>query len=107
MVKKTAKTKKALSAAEKARNEQIAAEMYATYIIMNNATIRETADKFNVPKTMVGYAIRSPYVPAHLKPIIDDIMKEHIATRHIRGGESTKKKYAAIKASKAASSTAP
>ena len=78
------------------------ARAVVSYIIISDATIRETAKVFNCSKSKIGEVVRSSYVPTELRTDIDSIMQAHIAVRHIRGGESTKKKYAALRAAAAA-----
>ena len=67
----------------------------AYYMIKTNETIREIADVFNVSKSTVHKDLheRLKEINNDLFSQIDNILKYHIDVRHIRGGESTKKKY--------------
>lgn len=65
------------------------------YILSTRSTIRETAKKFEVSKSTVHKDIheRLMELNMNLYSKILLIMKEHIDERHLRGGESTKRKY--------------
>lgn len=67
----------------------------AYYIIKTKKTIREIADVFSVSKSTVHKDLHERLL--EIDPIlyneVDSILKYHIDIRHIRGGESTKKKY--------------
>lgn len=67
----------------------------AYYMIRTNETIREVATIFNVSKSTVHKDLheRLQNINGDLYLQIDSILKYHIDIRHIRGGESTKKKY--------------
>lgn len=67
----------------------------SNYIIKTNKTIRETAKKFNVSKSTVHNDIHKILKKIDYEKfiIINNIMKNHIETRHIKGGEATKLKY--------------
>ena len=67
----------------------------ANYMLKTKKTIREIANVFNVSKSTVHKDLheRLSYIDSKLFKQIDDILKYHINIRHIRGGESTKKKY--------------
>lgn len=74
-------------------NERVLKE--ADYILKTGYTIREVATHFNVSKSTVHKDLHE-----RLKKIdkikyleVDKILKYHLNIRHIRGGESTKKKY--------------
>ena len=74
-------------------NERVLKE--ADFIIKTVYTIREVATHFNVSKSTVHKDLHE-----RLKKIdqtkylkVDKILKYHLNIRHIRGGESTKKKY--------------
>lgn len=74
-------------------NERVIKE--ADFIIKTGYTIREVAKQFNVSKSTVHKDLHE-----RLKKIdnqkyleVDKILKYHLNIRHIRGGESTKKKY--------------
>ena len=67
----------------------------ATYIIENNATVRQTAKKFGVSKSTVHMDITkrlkniNPELAARTRQVLDVNKSE----RHIRGGMATKEKY--------------
>ena len=67
----------------------------AEYIIKTNETIRQTAKIFNVSKSTVHKDLQERLIKIDkkLSEEIKEILKYHIEIRHIRGGESTKKKY--------------
>ena len=67
----------------------------ANYIINTRKTIREIALVFKVSKSTVHKDLhdRLLYVNKELYNKVNDILQYHIDVRHIRGGQSTKKKY--------------
>ena len=67
----------------------------ANHIAMTKDTIRETAKKFSVSKSTVHKDLqeRLSKIDKNKYNIIKDILKEHIETRHIKGGESTKQLF--------------
>ncbi len=67
----------------------------ANYMINTKDTIREIARVFKVSKSTVHKDLheRLLEIDSNLYYEIDSILKYHIDIRHIRGGESTKKKY--------------
>ena len=67
----------------------------ANYMLDTRKTIREIAKIFNVSKSTVHKDLHERLIDIDhdLFQKIDDILKYHIDIRHIRGGESTKKKY--------------
>ena len=67
----------------------------ANYMLDTKQTIREIATIFNVSKSTVHKDLheRLAEINIELFQQIDSILKYHIDIRHIRGGESTKKKY--------------
>ena len=69
--------------------------MEGEHIVKTGATIRETAKKFNVSKSTVHKDIsnRLKDISPILYSKIQVIIKKHIDNRHIKGGESTRKKY--------------
>lgn len=67
----------------------------ASYMLQTKKTIREIAKKYSISKSTVHIDLNK-----RLKNINYDLYKEikkilvyHIEVRHIRGGESTRKKY--------------
>ena len=67
----------------------------AEYILNTKETIREIASIFNVSKSTVHKDLHERLfdINIELYEKVDNILKYHIDIRHIRGGESTKKKY--------------
>ena len=67
----------------------------ANYMLNTKETIREVAAVFNVSKSTVHKDLheRLRDINFELFEQIDSILKYHIDVRHIRGGQSTKKKY--------------
>lgn len=66
----------------------------ANYIIESEKTVREIAEVFNVSKSTVHKDLheRLLTLDEELFVKVDNILKYHTALRHIRGGESTRKK---------------
>jgi putative DeoR family transcriptional regulator (stage III sporulation protein D) len=67
----------------------------ANEIINSKKTIREVAKIYNVSKSTVHKDLheRLYYINQERYKEIQEIFKYHIDIRHIRGGESTKKRY--------------
>lgn len=67
----------------------------AIYIIETSKTVREIARDFNVSKSTVHKDLheRLYFIDEDLYNSVDKILKYHTDVRHIRGGESTKRKY--------------
>ncbi len=67
----------------------------ANYMVETKQTMREIAKKFNVSKSTVHKDLSERIKKISIKQYkeIEPIIQEHLETRHIRGGESTKKKY--------------
>ena len=67
----------------------------ANFIIKTGKTVREIAEVFKVSKSTVHKDLHERLLS--IDPVrynkVTDILKYHIDIRHIRGGESTKKKY--------------
>lgn len=65
------------------------------YIINTEDTIREVAKKFKVSKSTVHKDLtdRLFVIDKELYIKVSNILKYHLDIRHIRGGESTKRKY--------------
>ena len=67
----------------------------ALYIIKTKETIRNVAKKFKVSKSTVHKDINEKL--DKISPILFNqvriVLNEHLMTRHIKGGESTKIKY--------------
>ena len=71
----------------------------ANYIINTGNTIRETASLFEVSKSTVHKDMRDrlKLVDTILYEKVSSILEYHIDIKHIRGGESTKRKFLAKK----------
>lgn len=67
----------------------------ATYIIENNATVRQAAKKFGISKSTVhkDCAERLSQVNPNLANEVRKVLDVNKAERHIRGGLATKEKY--------------
>ena len=67
----------------------------AEHIINTKDTIRKTATVFNISKSTVHKDIqeRLKILDINKYKIIKKIMNEHIETRHIKGGESTRQLF--------------
>lgn len=67
----------------------------ADYIIETGKTVRELAQIFKVSKSTVHKDLheRLLKIDKNRYDKVDEILKYHINIRHLRGGESTKKKY--------------
>lgn len=67
----------------------------ASYIIDTKDTIRNTAKIFNVSKSTVHKDIKERLYEINQEKynIVKKIMNEHIETRHIKGGESTRQLF--------------
>ena len=67
----------------------------ANHIIKTKETIRETAQKFNVSKSTVHKDLQERLCQIDKMKYNDikKIMDEHLQTRHIKGGESTRQLF--------------
>ena len=78
-------------------NRIIAARVLAiaNHIISTKDTIRKTAKQFNVSKSTVHKDIgeRLSNIDKTKYELIKKIMDEHLKTRHLRGGESTRQLF--------------
>lgn len=70
------------------------------YIVKNNATVRNAAKLFGVSKSTVHQDITSRLekVNPALYKKVRQVLEVNKQERHIRGGQSTKKKYSEMKA---------
>ena len=70
----------------------------ANHVIETNNTIRETAKEFNVSKSTVHTDLQERLLDINTKLYeqVSSILDYHTKIRHIRGGESTKKKYLSL-----------
>ena len=67
----------------------------ANYIVETGKTIREAALKFGVSKSTVHNDMRKRLfeIDRKLYEKVSTILEYHIDIKHIRGGESTKRKF--------------
>lgn len=68
----------------------------ADYVIVNNATVRQTAKEFGMSKSCV-YRDLSDLLPQYnlkMSAEVISVFQVNKALRHIRGGQATKRKYA-------------
>lgn len=67
----------------------------ATYIIENNATVRQAAKKFGISKSTVhkDCAERLSEIHPNLAAEVRKVLDVNKAERHIRGGLATREKY--------------
>lgn len=67
----------------------------AEYMLETKQTVRELAKIFNVSKSTVHKDLHERLFEINQAKAedVDKILKYHIDIRHLRGGESTKKKY--------------
>lgn len=74
-------------------------EEVSDYILETKETIRETAKKYKISKSTVHKDIKERLKEINLKKYneINIILKKHLETRHILGGQSTKLKYEKLK----------
>ena len=65
------------------------------YILNNNMTIRQIAYILNVSKSTVHNDLhtRLYYIDKNIFNNLEKILKNHLETRHINGGNATKLKY--------------
>lgn len=74
-------------------NERIINE--ALYMIETEKTVREIANVFKVSKSTVHKDLHERLIKIDQSLYLDvsKVLKYHTEIRHIRGGESTKRKY--------------
>lgn len=67
----------------------------SNYILESSATVRQTAQVFDVSKSTVHKDVteRLPRIDGKLASEVRNILELNKAERHIRGGEATRKKY--------------
>ena len=71
------------------------ARAFSLYIIENNATVRDTAKKFDISKSTVHKDVsqRLKQIDFDLYEKVRLVLNKNKAERHIRGGMATKMKY--------------
>lgn len=67
----------------------------AKYIVENKVTLREVAKKFGITKSTVQYDMseRLKNIDSNLKDQVDEVLKRHSDTKHIRGGEANRERF--------------
>ncbi len=67
----------------------------SNYLLDSNKTVREISKVFHVSKSTIHKDLheRLKEIDKEKFYAVDKILKYHISIRHIRGGESTRKKY--------------
>lgn len=67
----------------------------AAYIIEHKATVRATAAVFDVSKSTIhtDMTVRLPKIDGDSYKKVKKILGINLEERHVRGGESTKRKY--------------
>ncbi len=67
----------------------------AQYIIENNATVRQTAKKYNISKSTVHKDVseRLRTINEGLYASVKLVLEQNKSERHIRGGLATREKY--------------
>lgn len=75
------------------------AETLADYIIHTKSTIRETAKVYHISKSTVHKDVKERLLEINPEKYcqVEEIFKKHLEIRHIKGGESTKRKYSKLK----------
>lgn len=70
-------------------------EKIAEYMIKKKCTVRQAADHFGICKTTIHNEItfKLMKININLYSQIRDLMNHNWEVRHIRGGESTRKRY--------------
>ncbi|MBQ7968238.1 MAG: sporulation transcriptional regulator SpoIIID [Clostridia bacterium] len=70
-------------------------ELFAEYIVENNATVRQTAHFFAISKSTVhkDLVTKLRYINPSLYSEVKKVLDTNKAERHLRGGEATKRKY--------------
>ena len=67
----------------------------ADHIIATKDTIRETAKKFKISKSTIHKDLQERLNQIDIKKynIIKEILNDHLETRHLKGGESTRQLF--------------
>jgi putative DeoR family transcriptional regulator (stage III sporulation protein D) len=70
-------------------------EVFAEYLVENNATVRSAAHHFSVSKSTVHKDITTilPRRNPALYQLAKKVLEVNKSERHLRGGEATRKKY--------------
>ncbi len=78
------------------------AVIIAQHILQTSNTVRQTAEVFSISKSTVHKDVseRLPRINKKLAEQVKIVLDKNKAERHIRGGEATRKKYAALNQAK-------
>ena len=70
-------------------------EKFATYLLDNKTTVRDTAKKFGYSKSTVHKDLteKLPKINYNLFCQVEKILQTNKSERHLRGGEATRLKY--------------
>lgn len=70
-------------------------EMLGAYIVENNATVRDAAQKFAISKSTVHKDVTEKLYNENrqLYKEVKAVLEKNKSERHLRGGEATKQKY--------------
>ena len=73
----------------------------ANHIIETDETIRQTAIRFHLSRSTVHKDVkeRLPEISPMLARRVEEIMENHKATRHLKGGKTTKEKFELLRRS--------
>lgn len=65
------------------------------YLVRTKSTVRKAADVFGISKSTVHFDLsrRLKWIDYELYTEVKEVLEMNFEERHIRGGESTKKKY--------------
>jgi len=79
-------------------SEQERCVILGHYIVENNATVRSAAKRFGISKSTVHQDITAKLeqVNRQLHDEVKQVLDRNKQERHLRGGQATKEKYAAI-----------
>ncbi|MBO7761460.1 MAG: sporulation transcriptional regulator SpoIIID [Clostridia bacterium] len=77
------------------QRERERCEIFAEYLVENNATVRSAARHFEVSKSTVhkDITMHLPWVNPALYRLAKKVLEINKSERHLRGGEATRKKY--------------
>ena len=80
------------------RSSKERCELLGAYMVENNATVRETAQKFSISKSTVHKDVTEKLYHANrqLYKKVKLVLDKNKSERHLRGGEATKKKYESV-----------
>ena len=73
-----------------------------SYLVENQATIRETAREFKISKSTVHKDVTQTLqrINPSLHEKVQSVLEKNRDERHLRGGEATKRKYMSIHSQK-------